>query len=336
MQQSTPRLRITAHARSAFTLIELLVVISIIALLISLLLPALGQARVASRTASCVASQRQAMIGFSSYGAEHQEWIAGPNTSGAHIRNGSDIGQAPNAPTQNVDWLSPILAYSLNLPGKQAGEEGRIAERRLRIIFEQAFACPANNETYASQYGGGNTFDGIPVTQLRTSSYAANMGMHLSSSRYDVISDYSSRVDWGMPLLYTNYRPRLDGIQRPDIKVCTMDGTRYVDSNSYAISFNAFPFQDEGGNFMNHGPAVGHSGDPATLGRRSGEFSEAQKDAMRRFAYRHNDMDMVVSYFDGHAGVMSEPESRTIDYWYPTGSKVTGPTFDPRHPTVVR
>ncbi len=331
----TPEGRIRVAVRSGFTLIELLVVISVIALLISLLLPALGHARTASRTAVCVASQRQASIGFATYGAEHQQWIAGPNTSGAHIRSGSDIGNSPSAPTQNVDWLSPILAYSLNLPAKQPGEENRIAERRLRMIFEQAFACPANRETYSAQYGGGNTFDGIPVTQLRTNSYAANMGMHLSSSRQDPISDYSSRQDWGMPILFSNYRPRLDYINRPDGKVCTMDGTRYVDGSTFEITFNAFPFQDEGGNFMNHGPAVGHSGDPATLGRRSGSFTEAQREAMRRFAYRH-DTKMVVSYFDGHAGTMDEDESRSIHYWYPSGSRVTGGVLDPTNPSVVK
>lgn len=325
-----------SHAdRSGFTLIELLVVISVIALLIGLLLPALGHARTSGRRAVCVASQRQAAVGFATYAAEHQEWIAGPNTSGAHIRSGGDIGYSPAAPTQNVDWLSPILAYSLNLPGKQPGEEGRIAERRLRMIFEQEFACPANRETYSAQYGGGNTFDGIPVTELRVNSYAANMGMHLSSSRRDVISDTSSRQDWGMPLIYASYRPRMSDIVRPDGKVATMDGTRYVDNRTFEITFNAFPFQDEGGNFMNHGPAVGHSGDPATLGRRNGEFTDAEKEALRRFAYRH-DGDMVVSFFDGHAGVLSEPESRSIHYWYPSGAKVTGATLDPTNPTVVR
>ncbi len=335
MQDMTPARRWFKADRSAFTLIELLVVISIIALLIGLLLPALGHARTASRTAVCTASQRQAAVGFATYGAEHDQWIAGPNTSGAHIRSGSDIGNSPSAPTQNVDWLSPILAYSLNLPGKQPGEENRIAERRLRMIFEQEFACPANRERYAAQYGGGNTFDGIPVTELRINSYAANMGMHLSSSRHDVISDYSSRQDWGMPLLYPSYRPRLDNINRPDAKVCTMDGTRYVDSSTFEVTFNAFPFQDEGGNFMNHGAAVGHTGDPATLGRRSGEFTDAQREAMRRFAYRH-DTKMVVSYFDGHAGVMDESESRSIHYWYPSGARVTGGVLDPTNPTVVK
>ena len=58
----------------AFTLIELLVVISIVTLLISILLPALKQARQAAMSAKCLNNQRQAMIGFSMYLGDFDEY----------------------------------------------------------------------------------------------------------------------------------------------------------------------------------------------------------------------------------------------------------------------
>lgn len=56
--------------RLGFTLVELLVVIALVVLLVALLLPALGQARHAARTATCLSQHRQIAASFQTYAVE--------------------------------------------------------------------------------------------------------------------------------------------------------------------------------------------------------------------------------------------------------------------------
>lgn len=59
-----------------FTLIELLIVIAIIALLVGLLLPALSQARIASRKATCGSNLHQFGLAYANYATDFKDTIA--------------------------------------------------------------------------------------------------------------------------------------------------------------------------------------------------------------------------------------------------------------------
>jgi len=326
------------NRRPAFTLIELLVVVSIIALLIGILLPALSNARSAARKGVCLATQRQAALGFQIYATEHKDWLAGPNTSGGHFTRGGGgkIGPGASEPVQNMDWQSPTLHDGLSLPGMQSDESYPYA--RLRALFQHEFYCAANKEFYGAGgwYSGNNELDGASLADIRVNSYSSPIGFHLSTSKSAPVSLEHVQDDWDYPVNHVNYVPKLTRVGRAEVKVCSMDGTRYITNlgSGYRASFNTFEYQDEGGNFMTVGPGFynEHGGDPHTL-TKDDHAGGAAEEAMKRFAYRH-DNSIVVSFFDGHCGQLSEQESRKAHYWFPSG-EVKKPLLDPDAPMYI-
>ena len=322
-----------------FTLVELLVVIALIALLIGLLLPALSRAREASRKGVCLGQQKQAVVGVTSYATSYNDWLAGPNTSGFELFNDGAYGSRAESPTTSVDWVSPTLARGLNLPGGQSDETG-FPERKLRLIYESAFVCPSNNETYDGVYGGSvDPLDGVPVNELTVSSYASPIAFHVMSGARPSKEFLDEGTATGLPVDLKGYRPQLSMIDRPDNKGAILDGTRYVNRTTFEITFNSIKRQVQGGNFMVAGPSTAKSGsdggDPHTLSKGSLDFTPAEHDAIQRFAYRHSG-GMVVAFYDGHARFMTEDDSRSAHYWFPSGSIVKrGGLLDPTGPEEI-
>ena len=76
----------TSHPSTgrAFTLVELLVVIGIIAILIAILMPALRRAKEAATGIACSSNQRQLMMAFLMFAADHQQHLPGNFTDFAN------------------------------------------------------------------------------------------------------------------------------------------------------------------------------------------------------------------------------------------------------------
>ncbi len=303
-----------------FTLIELLVVISVIALLMSILLSVLNRAKEAARTVRCEAHLRQVGISLIAYSSEWNDAFAGPCTSGTKLSSAiyGDSIDTPNeyknsitgstAPSQNLDWVSPMMGASLALP------EDPI--QRQYEIFNNELRCPSNRDYYDREYMGSDK------ARLRYFSYAAAMGFHVvrdqqdSQSQAGLITDkrVSDRVT-----IPQGYFPNINKIGRPVEKIFAMEGNRYINPDTLEITYNKFLKQVVGGNFMVYGPSVVEKGDPFYGMSQDSQLKLQEKQT--RFAYRHN-KKMNVVFFDGHTESLEMEESVKTAFYFPRGSQI--------------
>jgi prepilin-type N-terminal cleavage/methylation domain-containing protein/prepilin-type processing-associated H-X9-DG protein len=314
------------NLRNSFTLIELLVVVAIIAVLISMLLPALGQAREAARAVVCASNLRQGGIAQYQYGVDENSYLPGPNTSGYAYQ----IGRPPSGstsssdPIQADDWLSPILGKRMSLPTDRWA--------RLREIFNNAFRCPSNTLKYDYIYP--STPAGFPeANTLGYLSYSSPITFH-------VYANYASMVNKGkiygaclqspdanyVDLGPANHNFRIDTVGTPEYKVAITEGARYVDQLG-KVSFStdtSAAGASWGANFMNRGATLNcfyeSTGEPYKI-----NYDGTLTEIARKFSYRHNDQ-LDVLFFDGHAGRLTNKESRKVKYWFPSGSVILDPS----------
>jgi len=128
--------------RRAFTLIELLVVIAIIALLIGILLPSLGNARESGRAVACQAHIRGVVLALAAYETDNKGWLTGPNTSGSDLQQGRPYTPGPGTPSQDWDFISPLVGDALKFPSDQLSKYEPDARARVHCLARRSRALP--------------------------------------------------------------------------------------------------------------------------------------------------------------------------------------------------
>lgn len=333
--------------RDGFTLIELLVVIAIIALLISILLPALGQARGVARQVKGATNLRSITQSINVYANEFKEAIVGsPDSSGFDASFGTYNGIA----IQTWDWMGP-LAYlnGRDGPGEGVRIDGRTREsetfrsQRFNWYRERVdeYICPQNRFQATPWPGGG---EGPFWTTGRMISY--NMSTQFTSStrpKRQGGTDPRPGQDRG------NYRPFLYNVGTLYQKVAVFEGHRFASGRTKPDYDHAIG-EREGTNGW-YGGAFGGVGGvwreskeidrtvaPGEPGRTLHMSDPKTYPDLRRVAFRHGtqtDPSQIgatqvlghLAFFDGHVKLMNDADATDPDYWFPTGTRLSDPTF---------
>ncbi|MAY74069.1 MAG: hypothetical protein CMJ31_04955 [Phycisphaerae bacterium] len=338
-------------------MIELLVVIAIIALILAILLPSLGAARGTARAAVCQSNTRQIVNLASAYFADHRgaimgapttsgwDAMAGPNGRLEHDGSGSGrrrvIDRKPTfngVAVQAYDWMGPLVhASGVAAPGDgvqvvegETHDELR-AERFDWYRSSSGFLqCPENTglatpfpaATEGEVWKAGTMIPYALSTQFTSTKDADPFG---TEQRHNDRRDYA---------------PRIDLVGPGSMKAFLFEGHRYARLLAGPDFHHALdaPF---GGAFGDTGPWYNRSkaldrtyapGEPQRALFGSNSFSARDT---RALGFRHNrkpkgelydDVYGVVTFFDGHSEIMSDLEATNPTYWFPTGSKLGGPS----------
>lgn len=320
----TKHLARQAYRLTAFTLIELLVVVAIIAVLISILLPSLNQARVQARAVVCMAHVRGTLTGGSNYFLENNEFVPGPNTTGLALHQGAQYQFGANSPTQDWDWVSPILGQSFALPGDRLEKYEELCMTKLR--------CPENDERYTVRYRGPE----LPMVQ-KTGQHP--FVLSYLTSPYIMLYTQPKRQRGGSTDRSKEYLARNDVIQLPSTfeprltkigktlseKILLFEGAKYYDPSirgfDYTTTTNASGLSGSPqGNFYARGPAF-NTGDGEINYYLFRNNAFQLSDDYKRVGLRHNGR-MIPGFFDGHAEAMGPREVMDPSYFAPSGSTV--------------
>lgn len=346
-----------ARCGRAFSLIEVLVVIAIIALILAILLPSLGAVRGTARAAVCQSNTKQIVTMASAYFTDNQGWLMGsPVTSGwdAAVGPNARMVDVPGLPgrrrvedpkptfngvaVQSWDWMGPLVREAgISAPGDSV----------------QMVEGETHNELRAARfdwYRDSSGFLQCPENQALATPYpAATEGEVWKAGRmipYALSTQFTSTKDeapFGTEQRLNDrgaYTPRLDRVGPGSMKAMLFEGHRYarlLTGPDFHHALDA-PY---GGAFGDTGPwyyrskALDRTYAPGEPGRALMSRQGLAARDTRALGFRHNgtknaelydDVFGVVTFFDGHSEVMSDLEATNPIHWFPTGSKLGGPS----------
>ncbi|MEQ8771088.1 MAG: prepilin-type N-terminal cleavage/methylation domain-containing protein [Phycisphaerales bacterium] len=328
-----------------FTLIELLVVIAIIALLIGILLPALGGARNSARDLVCLANERSLGQGLAIFTNANDGDLPGPNTTGLDLHQGRAYTPGAESPTQDWDWISPVVGGMLNLPGEDRLE-------KYQRMLETEVACPANRERYATLFRGpqlpmdrDDPSEGphpriMSYTMSSAFLFRAWAGSDLSAqpNRRDGEYQIQFAVSGGTVIPMTQgeigvllpgaYRPSIDRIGSPSRKAFAFEGGRYWDSSlnngvgglDYSTTLDTTGFVGSPqGNFTSLGPTFKGNG-PSGMGGLARDDDGNPSRQFDELFLRHGKNRMNVVYFDGSGEALDDRQLADPSLYAPARS----------------
>ncbi len=333
-------------SRLAFTLIEVLVVVAIIALLISILLPSLAAARDRAKEAVCMARLSQAERGEATYETTQRGGIAGsPLTTGWFLTKYGHYDPSLPGFTRTAvdifDWATPLRAqmYGVNsIPRPLTANANEIKDVRSRLYMkatDEPFVCPCNPLVISSFPATSN------YPNIKGPSYLTMWTIMRCSE--DVYNSISSQIRSGVAManvcvpstgyngvaLPSGYRPQIDLVGRPSMKVFLADGTRFYSgppgTPDVAIDYNTDETGSKG--MMSGEPPSRFAlpGEPVTYVR---EYGMA-----RKYSYRHGNHDSInAAFFDGHVQSLRYNYKGEGNHW--TGEALHSKYYFPSKSTV--
>lgn len=309
-------------ARRAFTLIELLVVIAVIALLVSLLLPALAGAREAGRAVVCQAHMRGVVTALASYETDNKGFLVGPNTSGSDLQQGRAYLEGVDTPTQDWDFVSPLLGESLNFPTELLPKFEAICMTKLR--------CPSNTTRYTRRYSGSPLPIEATGQQPFTLSYLTPAYFQMYPTGVTMVGGRSvESVQGSEPVsLPRGYAPRIDLVGTvASMKAMAFEGARYYDPSiggfDYSTGTNGSGLVGTPqGNFLSRGNAFMGSGENYLRESARGYKPSA---VLKQISLRHSEK-MNAAMFDGHVEALNNERSSDPTYYAPSRSVLRTPS----------
>jgi len=258
-------------------------------------------------------------------------------------------------PVQSYDWISPILRQDTGDLGNNR------AERFVRVINEYTCPSQYNIDAVIYPPGPPDKVDFLKLAPFRALSYLQPVWFQFwgDKQKSNVLSKYKLNGNPMYPETSTQYgdgggQRNWEGIT-PDYvsklsrvgrdaarKVAAADGTRYLPADG-ELDFDANPGPGDYGSFTCSG---GWWSGGTAWGAKQGtktwwdggvvSYNQPGQGQNLALSYRHgcagrgrvtsgvqsNQGQMNALFFDGHVERFTDRQSREIEYWYPTGTRI--------------